>query len=182
MIGPPLLRCACLPCSPYRSSTPLLPKKWGAKRPASRTDGPLMHFASTLGEKCRLTAPPAAPDRSGEKLGRRGSPGPRRAAARLGWVNVRSIGSRCESPGSSKFEVSGQPVEGRQGGKFGAAAPNARWMRWVRVRPASLRATPVLVAIVPGPSSDARRTTKQWRRWLDPQPSRSKLPARPTPR
>ena len=46
---PPGLRCACLPCSTYCSSTPAR-----AKRLAPRPDGPLTHFASPRGEKCRL--------------------------------------------------------------------------------------------------------------------------------
>ncbi len=37
----------------------------------------------------------------------KGTPGPRRTAARLGWVKVRSIRGSCESPGSAQFEVSG---------------------------------------------------------------------------
>ena len=48
-IRPPGLRCACLPCSTYCSSTPAR-----AKRLAPRPDGPLTHFASPRGEKCRL--------------------------------------------------------------------------------------------------------------------------------
>ena len=47
-IRPPGLRCACLPCSTYCSSTPAR-----AKRLAPRPDGPLTHFASPRGEKCR---------------------------------------------------------------------------------------------------------------------------------
>ena len=48
-IRPPGLRCACLPCSTYGSSTPAR-----AKRRAPRPDGPLTHFASPRGETCRL--------------------------------------------------------------------------------------------------------------------------------
>ena len=48
-IRPPGLRCACLPCSTYCSSTPAR-----AKRLAPRPDAPLTHFASPRGEKCRL--------------------------------------------------------------------------------------------------------------------------------
>ena len=48
-IRPPGLRSACLPCSTYCSSTPAR-----AKRLAPRPDGPLTHFASPRGEKCRL--------------------------------------------------------------------------------------------------------------------------------
>ena len=50
-IRPPGLRCACLPCSTYRSSTPAR-----AKRRTPRPDGPLTHFASPRGETCRLAA------------------------------------------------------------------------------------------------------------------------------
>ena len=46
---PPLLRCACSPCSTDCESTPVL-----VKRRAPRTDRPLMHFASPPGEKCGL--------------------------------------------------------------------------------------------------------------------------------
>ena len=49
MIRPPGLRCACLPCSTYCSSTPAR-----AKRHAPRPDDPLTHFASPRGETCRL--------------------------------------------------------------------------------------------------------------------------------
>ena len=48
-IRPPGLRCACLPCSTYCSSTPAR-----AKRLEPRPGGPLKHFASPRGEKCRL--------------------------------------------------------------------------------------------------------------------------------
>ena len=50
MRGPPLLRCACSPCSTYCESTPAV-----VKRRAPRTDGPLTHFASPGDEKCGLS-------------------------------------------------------------------------------------------------------------------------------
>ena len=50
-IRPPGLRCACLPCSTYCSSTPAR-----AKRLAPRPNGPLTHFVSPRGETCRLAA------------------------------------------------------------------------------------------------------------------------------
>ena len=50
-IRPPGLRCACLPCSTYCPSTPARDKQL-----APRPDGPLTHFASPRGEKCRLMA------------------------------------------------------------------------------------------------------------------------------
>ena len=58
---PPGLRCVCLPCSTYCSSTPAR-----AKRLAPRPDSPLTHFASPRGEKCRLKPPrsPGCPARA----------------------------------------------------------------------------------------------------------------------
>ena len=53
-MGPPLLRCACSPCSPYCSSAPVLFKKLGAERRAPRTDEPLTHLASPRGGKSGL--------------------------------------------------------------------------------------------------------------------------------
>ena len=58
-LRPPGLRCACLPCSAYCSSTPAR-----AKQLAPRPDGPLTHFASPRGEKCRLSV-----DRGREQAG-----------------------------------------------------------------------------------------------------------------
>ena len=51
------LRNACLPCSTYCSSTPARAKRlapFSSARLAPRPDGPLTHFASPRGEKCRL--------------------------------------------------------------------------------------------------------------------------------
>ena len=58
-IRPPGLRCACLPCSTYCSSTPARAKRlapFSSARLAPSPDGPLTHFTSPRGEKCRLTA------------------------------------------------------------------------------------------------------------------------------
>ncbi len=61
MRGPPVLRCACSPCSTdWRGNVG--PEADAARREARatseqrapRTDGPLMHFASPRGEKCEL--------------------------------------------------------------------------------------------------------------------------------
>ncbi|MDE0164028.1 MAG: hypothetical protein OXL36_02925 [Bryobacterales bacterium] len=51
------LRNACLPCSTYCSSTPARAKRlapFSSARLAPSPDGPLTHFASPRGEKCRL--------------------------------------------------------------------------------------------------------------------------------
>ncbi|MDE0293576.1 MAG: hypothetical protein OXI93_05240 [Bryobacterales bacterium] len=51
------LRNACLPCSTYGSSTPVRAKRlapFSSARLAPSPDGPLTHFASPRGEKCRL--------------------------------------------------------------------------------------------------------------------------------
>ena len=56
-IRPPGLRYACLPCSTYCASTPARAKRLApfcSARLAPRPDGPLTHFASPRGEKCRL--------------------------------------------------------------------------------------------------------------------------------
>ncbi len=56
-IRPPGLRCACLPCSTYGSSTPARAKRlapFSSARLAPSPDGPLTHFASPCGEKGRL--------------------------------------------------------------------------------------------------------------------------------
>ena len=59
-IRPPGLRCACLPCSTYCSSTPAR-----AKQLAPRPDGPLTHSASPCGEKCRPRLKPPTLSRNG---------------------------------------------------------------------------------------------------------------------
>ena len=76
---PPGLRCACLPCSTYCSSTPARTKRlapFSSARLAPSPDGPLTHFASPRGEKCRLEAvlpargrraAHAAPQRAGKQ-------------------------------------------------------------------------------------------------------------------
>ena len=56
-IRAPGLRCVCLPCSTYGSSTPARVKRlapFSSARLTPSPDGPLTHFASPLGEKCRL--------------------------------------------------------------------------------------------------------------------------------
>ena len=56
-IRPPGLRCACLACSTYCSSTPARAKRlapFSSARLAPSPDGPLTHFASPCGEKGRL--------------------------------------------------------------------------------------------------------------------------------
>ena len=53
----PGLRCACLPCSTYCSSTPARAKRLApffSTRLAPSLDGPLTHCTSPRGEKCRL--------------------------------------------------------------------------------------------------------------------------------
>ena len=63
-IRPPGLRCACLPCSTYSSSTPACAKRlapffsarlapFSSARLAPSPDAPLTHFALPRGEKCR---------------------------------------------------------------------------------------------------------------------------------
>ena len=61
-IRAPGLRCACLPCSTYCSSTPARAKRlapFSSARLAPSPDGPLTHFASPRGEKCRLETKPS---------------------------------------------------------------------------------------------------------------------------
>ena len=56
-IRAPGLRCTCLPCSTYGSSTPARAKRlapFSSARLAPSPDGPLTHFASPRGETCSL--------------------------------------------------------------------------------------------------------------------------------
>ncbi len=83
-IRPPGLRCACLPCSTYCSSTPARAKRlapFSSARLAPSPDGPITLFVSPRGETCRLD------DRSFlDLLGIRAPPGFFRNAILIGCV------------------------------------------------------------------------------------------------